>query len=538
MKGIVAAGKGIAMGVARIVRNVEYVAPDAYIADVEKEIERFYDSRLKASERLKKVIEDNRAKGNQVDILEAQEMLLMDIEAGEQICTIIRQEKRSAEYAVEQVMTAYAETFLAMGEDDYFRARFQDCLDIKRMLIQELQGIESVDFNTFEKGTVLVTDDLLPSQLLTIDKEIITGIVMASGSETSHITILLRTAEMPSVVGFEKAMDCIKDGETVIVDGFAGECILSPDEEVQRSYRLRMKGYDMEKKELEKYAGEKIYSKSGKHVKIMANIGSLEDVPYALKNGAEGVGLFRTEFLFTTKDYWPSEEEQRQAYQYVSDQFEGNPVIIRTMDIGGDKPLPYYKHAKESNPFLGLRGIRLCLEEKGQFRTQLRALLRANTRGNIQIMLPMISHLEEVQQVKAMLEEIKEDLRKERLPFNEDTQLGIMIEVPAAALCADILAKEVDFFSLGTNDLTQYTMATDRLNERVNHLYDPMNPAVIRLMENVIREAKAHHIEVGICGEAGRNPQLVHLLVDLEIDEISMSSDNILAVKKEYLSGK
>lgn len=363
-------------------------------------------------------------------------------------------------------------------------------------------------------------------------KEIVLGIATNLGGKTSHTAIIARALEIPAVLGLGDITSKVKEGDLLIIDGENGTVVVNPDEETLKSYEEKMKKNNEEKTELLQYKYTKITNKNGKQIEIAANIGRIEEVDLALKYGADGIGLFRTEFLYMDKKFLPTEDEQFETYKYVLEKMDGKPVIIRTLDVGGDKQIPYLNLEKEQNPFLGLRAIRLCLNRIDLFKTQLRALLRASVYGNLRIMFPMISGLEELKEVKKILKEVEEELSFKGIKYSKEYKLGIMIEVPSAAIISDLLAKEVDFFSIGTNDLIQYTLAVDRMNQNVSHLYQALHPAIIRLIQIVIDNAHNEGIWVGMCGEMASDINIAKKLLEMGLDEFSVSPSNILKLRK------
>lgn len=437
-----------------------------------------------------------------------------------------------AEAALDSVCQMYIEMFSNV-DDELMRQRATDIRDIRTRMLRLLLGISSVDIASVPAGTVLVAKDLTPSMTVGLKKENISAILTEIGGKTSHSAILARALEIPAVLGIPQVLDQISDGQQAIVDGESGEVILSPDEDTLKRYTAQWKEQQEQKAMLSVYRDRKTQDADGRNYELYSNIGSVAEAQIALENGAEGIGLFRTEFLFMDRTAMPTEQEQYEAYKAVSDIMQGKEVIIRTLDVGGDKEISYLKMESEQNPFLGWRAIRYCLEESDLFKVQLRALLRAGAEHkNIKIMLPLVTGVQEIRAAKQLLEECKQELAAQGIAYDDNIQVGIMIETPAAALIADLLAKEAAFFSIGTNDLTQYTLAVDRGNAKVENLYTTLHPAVLRSIRSIIRAAKEAKIPVGMCGEAAADPALIPLLLEFGLDEMSVSASSILKTRK------
>ena len=453
-------------------------------------------------------------------------MMTMEIEGkidGEKLCS---------EAAVEDVCTMYADMFASM-DDELMQQRAADMRDIKTRMQKVLLGVQSVDVSSLPAGSVLVSEDLTPSVTAGINPANVTGIVTELGGRTSHSAILSRALEIPAVVAASGILSQVKDGDEIILDGETGEIFLQPDESLKAEYEAKQAVYLKEKEELKKYIGKETITKDGVKIETAANIGRPEDVDRVLSYDAEGIGLFRTEFLFMDRTAMPTEEEQFEAYRKVAVAMDGKPVIIRTLDIGGDKEIPYMGLKKDENPFLGYRAIRFCLDRKDDiYRPQLRALLRASAFGAIKIMIPMVTCVEEYREAKALIQEIMEELDEKGIAYNHNIQVGIMVETAAASLMADVFAKEVDFFSIGTNDLTQYTMSVDRGNDKVSYLYSTFNPAVLRSIRHIIECGRKEGIMVGMCGEAASDPLMIPLLVAFGLNEFSMSASAVLKARK------
>ena len=437
-----------------------------------------------------------------------------------------------AEAALDSVCQMYIEMFSNV-DDELMRQRATDIRDIRTRMLRLLLGISSVDIASVPAGTVLVAKDLTPSMTVGLKKENISAILTEIGGKTSHSAILARALEIPAVLGIPQVLDQVSDGQQAIVDGESGEVILSPDEDTLKRYTAQWKEQQEQKAMLSVYRDRKTQDADGRNYELYSNIGSVAEAQIALENGAEGIGLFRTEFLFMDRTAMPTEQEQYEAYKAVSDIMQGKEVIIRTLDVGGDKEISYLKMESEQNPFLGWRAIRYCLEESDLFKVQIRALLRAGAEHkNIKIMLPLVTGVQEIRAAKQLLEECKQELAAQGIAYDDNIQVGIMIETPAAALIADLLAKEAAFFSIGTNDLTQYTLAVDRGNAKVENLYTTLHPAVLRSIRSIIRAAKEAKIPVGMCGEAAADPALIPLLLEFGLDEMSVSASSILKTRK------
>lgn len=437
-----------------------------------------------------------------------------------------------AEVALDSVCQMYIEMFSNV-DDELMRQRATDIRDIRTRMLRLLLGISSVDIASVPAGTVLAAKDLTPSMTVGLKKENISAILTEIGGKTSHSAILARALEIPAVLGIPQVLDQVSDGQQAIVDGESGEVILSPDEDTLKRYTAQWKEQQEQKAMLSVYRDRKTQDADGRNYELYSNIGSVAEAQIALENGAEGIGLFRTEFLFMDRTAMPTEQEQYEAYKAVSDIMQGKEVIIRTLDVGGDKEISYLKMESEQNPFLGWRAIRYCLEESDLFKVQLRALLRAGAEHkNIKIMLPLVTGVQEIRAAKQLLEECKQELAAQGIAYDDNIQVGIMIETPAAALIADLLAKEAAFFSIGTNDLTQYTLAVDRGNAKVENLYTTLHPAVLRSIRSIIRAAKEAKIPVGMCGEAAADPALIPLLLEFGLDEMSVSASSILKTRK------
>ena len=534
----VGAAEGIGIGVAKVVReqNVEVVKKT--VSDSETEVNNFMrvlDITKAETEEMSKALEKN-ASAKEAEILFGHIMLMSDPMLVDEIVNRIKGESVCAEYVIEEVCNQYAAVFASM-DDELMQQRATDMIDIKTRLIKKVLGIENTDLSKLPYGSILVAKDLTPSMTAGLNPENVLGIVTQFGGKTSHSAILARALEIPAVVGLSNLPEDISDDTDILLDGESGEVIILPTDNEKSDYENKKKNYDANKEMLKKYRELPSISKDGKKVEIAGNIGSPEDAKKVIENGGEGIGLFRTEFLFMDRDCMPTEEEQFESYKEVATAMEGKPVIIRTLDIGGDKEIPYMGIVQDENPFLGYRAIRLCLDRKDDiYIPQLRALLRASAFGNIKIMLPLITSMDEIREAKALISDIKKELDEKNIAYNKNIEVGIMVETAAASLLADIFAKEVDFFSIGTNDLIQYTMSVDRGNVKIAGLYSPFSPAVLRSINRIITEGKKAGIMVGMCGEAAADPLLIPVLLAWGMDEFSMSASSILK-SRQIISG-
>ena len=528
------ASSGIGIGTAVIVEEAELVIEKKTITDTDAEVLRFkgaLDKTMKDTEALAADLA-TRVGEKEAEILQGHLMLLMDPMLTGEIENTIKGESICSEFAIEMVCTMYANVFAGM-DDELMQQRATDMRDIKTRMQRVLLGVESVDIASLPEGSILIAKDLTPSMTAGINPKNVVGIVTELGGKTSHSAILARALEIPAVVAVSDFLTQVKNGERVILDGDTGIVYVNPDAAVEGEYTAKRDALLAEKKELEKYIGKPTVTKDGVTVELVANIGKPKDVEKVLQYDGEGVGLFRTEFLFMDRNSMPTEEEQLEAYKKVAEALEGKPVIIRTLDIGGDKEIPYMGLEKDENPFLGYRAIRLCLDRKEDiYKPQLRALLRASAYGNIKIMIPLVTCIDEYREAKMLIDELKLELDRQGIAYNKKIQVGIMVETAAASLIADIFAKEVDFFSIGTNDLTQYTMSVDRGNDKISYLYSTFNPAVLRSIRRIITCAREAGIMVGMCGEAASDPMMIPLLLAFGLNEFSMSASAILYSRK------
>lgn len=498
---------------------------EAEFARFQKAIETFKERTTAMAEKLRQSVGEKEA-----EILEGHIIMISDPAVDDQVKTQI-EAGTCAETAFSSVCDLFIQMF-QMADDELTNQRVTDVQDMRARLLKILLGIEEVDISQVPKGTILAARDLTPSMTVGINKENVVGIITEVGGKTSHSAILARALEVPAVLSIPDVMTKVENGQTVAIDGNSGEVIFSPSPEEVAAYEKKRADYLKEKEALNALIGKPTATMDGKTVELVCNIGKPKDADDVVNRDGEGVGLFRTEFLFMDRNQMPTEEEQFKAYKEVAEKLQGKPVIIRTLDVGGDKEIAYLDLPKEDNPFLGYRAIRVCLERKEMYHAQLRALVRASAFGDIRIMVPMITCLDELRQVKEMVEGIKEELSKESIPYKEDIPVGVMIETPAAAMISDLLAKEAAFFSIGTNDLTQYTMVVDRGNAHVAYLYSTYNPAVLRTIEKVIKAGNEAGIPVGMCGEAASDPNLIPLLLAYGLDEFSVSATSVLATRK------
>ena len=534
MKKGTSASSGIGIGKAAIVEEAELIIKRETVSDTEAELARFkgaLETSMKDTEALAADLA-TRVGEKEAEILQGHIMLLSDPMLTGEIENSIKNDAVNSEFAIENVCNMYADMFASMG-DELMQQRATDMRDIKTRMQKVLMGVHSVDIASLPAGSIIVAKDLTPSMTAGINPANVTGIVTELGGRTSHSAILARALEIPAVVAVENLMELVKDGDDLVLDGSTGEVFVNPEPAVRADYEARREAFLKDKKELEQYIGKPSVTKDGVQVEIVANIGKPEDVDKVLQYDGEGVGLFRTEFLFMDRTSMPTEEEQFEAYKKVAVAMNGKPVIIRTLDIGGDKEIPYMGLEKDENPFLGYRAIRFCLDRKEDiYKPQLRALLRASAFGNIRIMVPLVTCIEEYREARGLVEELKAELDEKGIAYKKDIQVGIMVETAAASLIADIFAKEVDFFSIGTNDLTQYTMSVDRGNKKVSYLYSTFNPAVLRSIRHIIASGREAGIMVGMCGEAASDPMMIPLLLAFGLNEFSMSASAILRARK------
>lgn len=530
----IAASNGIAIAKAFRLEHPDLTVDKKNVADPQAEIERFgsaVDESIAELEVIKKRTAEQISE-KEADIFGAHLLVLQDPELIGPITDKIKTDNVNAEFALHETSTMFVDMFEAM-DNEYMKERAADVRDVTKRVLAHLLGVKIQNPSLITDEVVIIAEDLTPSDTVQLNPQYIKGFITDIGGRTSHSAILARTLEIPAVVGAKSAMSSIQNGTIVIIDGLEGEILLDPDEATLAEYKEKQTAFAGQKAEWAKLKNEATLTKDGVAVELGANIGTPKDLTGVLENGGEAIGLYRTEFLYMGRDNFPTEQEQFDAYSAVLKGMEGKPTVVRTLDIGGDKELSYLKLPKELNPFLGLRAIRLCLEMPDMFRTQLRALLRASIHGNLKIMFPMIATLDEFREAKALLLEEKAKLEAEGTEVSNSIEVGIMVEIPSTAVMADTFAKEVDFFSIGTNDLIQYTMAADRMNEAVSYLYQPYNPAILRLVKTVIDASHKEGKWTGMCGEMAGDEIAIPILLGLGLDEFSMSASSILKARSQ-----
>jgi phosphotransferase system enzyme I (PtsI) len=530
----IAASPGISIARAFRLEKPDLSIEKKTITDIDLELIRFESALTQAKLELEEIKEHTRKElGNEnADIFAAHLLVLNDPELSNPIKEKITSEQVNAEFALNEIALMFVSMFESM-DNEYMKERAADIRDVTKRVLSHLLGVTIVNPNLISEEVIIIAEDLTPSDTAQLNRQYVKGFTTDIGGRTSHSAIMARSLEIPAVVGTKSVTNDIENGMLVILDGVDGIVIVNPNEEDIKKYEAQKDAFKRQKAEWSKLVNEKTVSADGHYVELAGNIGNPDDVRGLLENGAEGVGLYRTEFLYMGRDKLPSEDEQFVAYKEVLDSMEGKPVVVRTLDIGGDKELPYLDLPKEMNPFLGFRAIRLCLEMQDMFRAQLRALLRASIYGNLKIMFPMIATIDEFREAKLLLLEEKANLLEEGHEVSETIEVGMMVEIPSSAMLADLFAKEVDFFSIGTNDLIQYTFAADRMNERVSYLYQPYNPAILRLIKNVIDAAHREGKWVGMCGEMAGDEVAVPILLALGLDEFSMSGTSILKTRTQ-----
>ncbi|WP_205181508.1 phosphoenolpyruvate--protein phosphotransferase [Priestia taiwanensis] len=533
IKGI-AASSGIAIAKAYRLENPELVIEKKAVSDAAAEIARLEDAIAKSHVELEAIRNHANAElgADKAAIFEAHLLVLNDPELVNPVKDKITSENVNAEFAMNEVAQMFVSMFESM-DNEYMKERAADIRDVTKRVLAHILGVHFANPATISEEVVIIAEDLTPSDTAQLNRKYALGFTTDIGGRTSHSAIMARSLEIPAVVGTKEVTSKIENGVMVIVDGLDGEVIVDPTEDVIRQYEEKKAKFEAQKTEWAKLKNEPTVSKDGQHVELVANIGTPNDVEGVMNNGGEGVGLYRTEFLYMGRDNFPTEEEQFEAYKAVLEGLSGKPVVVRTLDIGGDKELSYLHLPKEMNPFLGYRAIRMCLDQQDIFRTQLRALLRASVYGDLKIMFPMIATLDEFRAAKAVLEEEKAKLVAEGTQVSDSIEVGMMVEIPASAVIADLFAKEVDFFSIGTNDLIQYTMAADRMNEQVSYLYQPYNPAILRLVKMVIDAANKEGKWAGMCGEMAGDELAIPLLLGLGLHEFSMSATSILPARTQ-----
>lgn len=524
---------GITMGPLALFHRNTVSTARRRIKDTDAEVERFQEARLASIEQLKDMYEKAVQKVGEEEaaVFEVHQMMLDDDDYIDNIVTLITQEKINAEAAVEETAQQFSEMFRSM-DDAYMKERAADVLDISRRIQVQLCGGEANDFSAYD-GVILAADDLAPSETLQLDTDKILGFVTSGGSTNSHTAILARTLGITAVVNTGTQLHTDVEGKTAIVDGFTGTVYLDPDSATLDKMKKKQAEAEERKIRLEAYRGKESVTADGYKVNVFANIGNPDNVPQALANDAEGIGLFRSEFLYLENATYPTEEQQFEAYKKTAEMMGGKTVVIRTLDIGADKKVDYFDLKAEENPAMGMRAIRICLTRPTLFKTQLRALCRASAYGKIAIMFPMIISVDEVRRSRELLRQVQNELRHEGIAFDESMEVGIMIETPAAALISDELAKEVDFFSIGSNDLTQYTLAIDRQQTDLDNFFDPHHPALLRLIEMTVKNGHKEGIWVGICGELGADLSLTEDFLRMGVDELSVSPPSVLPLREK-----
>ena len=521
--------EGIGLGKAVILEENRLKIEKQKIEDISAEKQQIYDAVKEVESEIEKLIQN--IDGTEKEIMQAYLMILQDPSLIQETIKIIEQEKCNSAYAVENGLNQIIKTFEEM-DDPYMAARSRDIEDMKKRILAKLLKIEEIDLSKLPKNTILVAKELSTSDSAKMNLKNISGIITEIGGVNSHMAIIARTNEIPAIVGIRHIFENIKENDFIALNGATGEIFLNPTQEKIEELTKNQENIKQEKQELEKYKNKKAITKDGHQVELLANIGGPQDIQIVIDNTAEGVGLLRSEFLYMDAKDFPSEEEQFEAYKKIAESLENKRLVIRTLDIGGDKDLKYMKLPKEENPFLGYRAIRIYLDNVDLFKVQLRAILRASSYGNVAIMLPMISSIEELRKSKEIIEEVKQEVKTKNIKFNENIEVGIMVEIPSSAVMADEFAKECDFFTIGTNDLIQYTIAVERGNEKLVNLYSHFNPAVIHLIKSAIDGAHKNGILCGMCGEAAGDVKFIPLLVGLGLDEFSMNANKILKARK------
>lgn len=530
----IAASDGVAIAKAYLLVEPDLSYNSEKITDIDAEIAKFNDAIETSKVELTK-IRNNAEKNLGADkaaIFDAHLLVLDDPELIQPIEDKIKNDQVNAPTALSEVTGQFITIFENM-DNEYMKERAADIRDVSKRVLAHILGVELPNPSIIDESVVIIGNDLTPSDTAQLNKEFVQGFVTNIGGRTSHSAIMSRSLEIPAVVGTKSITEDVKQGDMIIVDGLTGEVIIDPTDDEVIAYENKRERFFEDKKELQKLRNEETKTIDGKHAELAANIGTPNDLKGVIENGAEGIGLYRTEFLYMGRDEMPTEDEQFEAYKKVLETMEDKRVVVRTLDIGGDKELPYLNLPEEMNPFLGYRAIRLCLDQPDIFRPQLRALLRASVYGKLNIMFPMVATINEFRDAKALLLEEKENLKQEGTDVSDDIELGIMVEIPSTAALADVFAKEVDFFSIGTNDLIQYTMAADRMSERVSYLYQPYNPSILRLVKQVIEASHKEGKWTGMCGEMAGDEIAIPLLLGLGLDEFSMSATSVLKARRQ-----
>ncbi|AJC96515.1 phosphoenolpyruvate--protein phosphotransferase [Staphylococcus hyicus] len=533
MKGI-AASDGVAIAKAYMLIEPDLSFSETTTNDIEAEVLKFNEALKNSKIELTKIRNnaEEQLGPDKAAIFDAHLLVLDDPELIQPIEAKIRDEKASAAHALTEITQNFIVIFESM-DNAYMKERAADIRDVSKRVLAHILGVELPNPSIIDESVVIVGHDLTPSDTAQLNKQYVQGFVTNIGGRTSHSAIMSRSLEIPAVVGTKTITSNVKQGDMMIVDGLTGDVIVNPTDDELKAYQQKRQSFFDDREELKKLRDEASKTLDGQHVELAANIGTPNDLEGVKDNGAEGIGLYRTEFLYMGRDSMPTEDEQFEAYKKVLEEMKGKRVVVRTLDIGGDKELPYLNLPEEMNPFLGYRAIRLCLDQPDIFRPQLRALLRASTYGKLNIMFPMVATVQEFRDAKALLLEEKANLENEGVSVSDDIELGIMVEIPSTAALADVFAKEVDFFSIGTNDLIQYTMAADRMSERVSYLYQPYNPAILRLVKQVIEASHKEGKWTGMCGEMAGDETAIPLLLGLGLDEFSMSATSILKARRQ-----
>ncbi|MGO4929104.1 phosphoenolpyruvate--protein phosphotransferase [Fundicoccus sp. Sow4_D5] len=529
----IAASDGVAIAPVYLLTEPDLSFETVTIDDSEAEITRFEQAIAQTITEITAIrdIAKESLGEEEAQVFEAHLLVVADPEFTDQVKGQIESDKVNAETALKNVSDMFIQIFASMEDNPYMQERAADIKDVSERMLAALLGVKLPSPATINEEVIVIAHDLTPSDTAQLNKKYVKAFVTNIGGRTSHSAIMARSLEIPAIVGSQSITTTVKDGDVIIVDALEGEVILNPTEDEIKQYEEKLAAYDGQKAEWAKLVESESVTKDGKHIELAANIGTPKDVVGVLENGADGVGLYRTEFLYMDSADFPTEDEQYEAYKTVLESMDGKGVVVRTMDIGGDKELPYLDLPEEMNPFLGYRAIRVSLDQTDMFKTQLRALLRASVHGDLRIMFPMIATLQEFRSAKKIYDEMKAELISEGVVVSETIQVGIMVEIPAAAVLAKQFAKEVDFFSIGTNDLIQYTMAADRMNERVSYLYQPYNPSILTLIKNVIDASHAEGKWTGMCGEMAGDQMAVPLLLGMGLDEFSMSATSILQTR-------
>ncbi len=529
----IAASDGVAIAKAYLLVEPDLSFDNGTVTDTEAEVAKFNGALNTSKVELTKIRNnaEQQLGADKAAIFDAHLLVLEDPELIQPIEEKIKSENVNAAQALTDVSNQFITIFESM-DNEYMAERAADIRDVSKRVLAHILGVDLPNPSIIDESVVIIGNDLTPSDTAQLNKQYVQGFVTNIGGRTSHSAIMSRSLEIPAVVGTKTITEEVEAGDIIIVDGMTGDVIVNPSDEVVAQYQEKRDNFFKDKQELQKLRDAESVTEDGHHVELAANIGTPNDLPGVVENGAEGIGLYRTEFLYMGRDQMPTEDEQFEAYKAVLEAMKGKRVVVRTLDIGGDKELPYLDLPEEMNPFLGYRAIRLCLAQPEIFRPQLRALLRASVYGKLNIMFPMVATIQEFRDAKALLEEERQNLKNEGVEVSDDIEVGIMVEIPSTAALADVFAKEVDFFSIGTNDLIQYTMAADRMSERVSYLYQPYNPAILRLVQRVIAASHAEGKWTGMCGEMAGDQTAIPLLLGLGLDEFSMSATSILKARR------